>query len=141
MGLINEDNIDTYGKVLSEHMNESSLFIVSTDFCHWGNRFGYTYLGDSIAASGDIHIWQKIKKLDFEAMKFIENIDIKSLMTYVNETGATICGQYAILVLLSTISHLSKAKYHMKFVAYDQSSKIKSHSESSVSYASAYFAI
>jgi len=34
----------TYGKVLAPYLADpTSVFIVSSDFCHWGARFSYTY--------------------------------------------------------------------------------------------------
>lgn len=33
-----------YGRLLAPYLEDpGSLFIVSSDFCHWGRRFGYTY--------------------------------------------------------------------------------------------------
>ncbi|KAI9782653.1 MAG: hypothetical protein M1835_003966 [Candelina submexicana] len=34
----------TYGQILAPYLSDpSSIFIISSDFCHWGLRFNYTY--------------------------------------------------------------------------------------------------
>ncbi|KAI9715237.1 MAG: hypothetical protein M1812_006047 [Candelaria pacifica] len=34
----------TYGKLLAPYLSDpTSIFIISSDFCHWGLRFNYTY--------------------------------------------------------------------------------------------------
>lgn len=33
-----------YGRLLAKYMDdESNIFIISSDFCHWGSRFSYTF--------------------------------------------------------------------------------------------------
>ena len=33
-----------YGRLLAPYLEDpANLVIVSSDFCHWGRRFGYTY--------------------------------------------------------------------------------------------------
>ncbi len=33
-----------FGEILSPHFQQpSSLFVISSDFCHWGSRFSYTF--------------------------------------------------------------------------------------------------
>lgn len=33
-----------YGQLLAPYLADpSNLFVISSDFCHWGRRFGYTY--------------------------------------------------------------------------------------------------
>lgn len=34
-----------YGEILAPYLDDpSNLFVISSDFCHWGRRFSYTYL-------------------------------------------------------------------------------------------------
>ena len=41
--LSNESEVE-YGKILLKYfMNPKNLFVFSTDFCHWGKRFEYTF--------------------------------------------------------------------------------------------------
>lgn len=50
--------------------NDENLFVFSTDFCHWGKRFGYTYYNKE---DGAIH--ESISKLDHTGMDLIEQKD------------------------------------------------------------------
>lgn len=37
-----------YGQALGQYLDDpSNLFIVSSDFCHWGSRFSFTYYDSS----------------------------------------------------------------------------------------------
>lgn len=39
-----------YGKLLAPYLDDpASLFIISSDFCHWGRRFSYTFYDKSKA--------------------------------------------------------------------------------------------
>jgi MEMO1 family protein len=44
-----DDNLSkSLAKLLSKYMeDEESLFVISSDFCHWGKRFKYTYFDKS----------------------------------------------------------------------------------------------
>jgi hypothetical protein len=48
-----------YGQLLAPYLADpSNLFIISSDFCHWGSRFKYTYTNSeqvSVLATG--HCW------------------------------------------------------------------------------------
>lgn len=75
-----------------------------------------------------------ISKMDHQGMELIEKHDLKGFFNYLEKTENTICGRNPIIVLLSTILH-SKLKLATNFVQYDQSSKVTSFDDSSVSYA------
>lgn len=43
-GPVNEEMADNYGKIFSKYFDDpKTVFIFSTDFCHWGTRFDFTY--------------------------------------------------------------------------------------------------
>ena len=47
---------DKYGKIFAPYFDDSStLFIFSSDFCHWGTRFNFEYYKPE-----DGQIWQSI---------------------------------------------------------------------------------
>ncbi len=66
--------------------------ICSSDFTHYGINYGY------MPFSRDVK--ENMYKLDKDAIKFIEKLDSSGFLQYVNKTGATICGQYPIAVML-----------------------------------------
>jgi MEMO1 family protein len=151
-----------YGALLSEILNRPSILtIVSTDFCHWGRRFGYqpTTAINSIqqqfsssTASTTIPIYQIIQQLDRRGMDLIEAKEPGAFASYLRETNNTICGRHAVSVWLRSVTtraqtaevqsltgdgvnSLSLNECTVQFIHYEQSSQSKTLSDSSVSYA------
>jgi AmmeMemoRadiSam system protein B len=123
-----------YGKLLSSYFDDdNTVFIVSSDFCHWGKRFSYTYYNKE---DGEIH--KSIEKLDTAGMNLIEENNISGFTKYLEDTQNTICGRHPIGVLLNVIQNSkSSSQLKSKFVKYAQSEPVKDKSQSSVSYAAA----
>lgn len=49
-----------YGEIFAKYLADpQNLFVISSDFCHWGSRFRYTYYDKSAGP-----IWKSIEKLD-----------------------------------------------------------------------------
>ncbi|KAJ1664062.1 hypothetical protein IW140_004362 [Coemansia sp. RSA 1813] len=154
-----------YGEMLAPYLaDEENLFVISSDFCHWGSRFRFTlykesehsravHLGARVRndVSGEMPIWKSIKNLDWDGMREIARLDHRAFAQYLEETGNTICGRHPIGVLLAAVNALYSRDQldgalagtaaggpRLRFVKYDQSSKVQSPKDSSVSYASAY---
>uniref|UniRef100_A0A1B0CMT0 Putative dioxygenase n=1 Tax=Lutzomyia longipalpis TaxID=7200 RepID=A0A1B0CMT0_LUTLO len=124
----------TYGEILAPYLADpQNLFVISSDFCHWGQRFRYTYYERSCG-----QIYKSIEKLDKNSMELIENLNPPAFTEYLKKYNNTICGRHPIGVLLQAVAHLKSRGYSMsfKFLKYAQSSQCKSMSDSSVSYAS-----
>lgn len=124
-----------YGHIFAKYLADpKNLFIISSDFCHWGQRFRYTFYDESW---GEIH--QSIKTLDHKGMDTIETLDPAAFVEYLKTFSNTICGRHPISVLLQAVAHLRKPNRNisLKFLKYAQSSKCANLSDSSVSYASA----
>ncbi|KAF0520890.1 UPF0103-domain-containing protein [Gigaspora margarita] len=168
VGSLSESKEALYGKIFSSYLSDpSNLFVISSDFCHWGQRFCYTYYSDSPNTSINlsrksntplsIPIYKSIENLDREGMSIIESMNHKEFHSYLSKTKNTICGRYPIGVLLSTIDALQSSqessaaesgerpkltfdttKPRIRFVHYSQSSQVTRGDDSSVSYASAY---
>ncbi|KAJ2355638.1 hypothetical protein GGF43_002572, partial [Coemansia sp. RSA 2618] len=156
VGSLTFDSEQYYGEILAPYLaDRENLFIISSDFCHWGSRFGYTYyrgadgsrptvLNARDARPSGVPIWESIQRLDTAGMDVITQVDHAKFRQYLDETNNTICGNHPIGVLLAAVNHLYPANLQrnggprLRFVKYDQSSKVHSPSDSSVSYASAY---
>jgi len=123
-----------YGELLAKYfLQPKTLFIMSSDFCHWGERFGYTYYDER---HGDI--WKSIEALDRQGMALIETLEPVDFKNYLKQFENTICGNHPISVFLNLIKSLNpKPNMSLKFVDYSQSNKCKNRRDSSVSYASA----
>ncbi|XP_036363356.1 protein MEMO1 isoform X3 [Octopus sinensis] len=49
VGSLQGDKEKIYGKLLGEYLsNPENLFVVSSDFCHWGRRFNFIYNDEDI---------------------------------------------------------------------------------------------
>lgn len=60
MGSLTPEREALYGRLLAPYLADpQTLFVVSSDFCHWGQRFRYTYYDRSC---GPIH--RSIQNLD-----------------------------------------------------------------------------
>jgi AmmeMemoRadiSam system protein B len=108
---------------LAPLLGPSTLLVISSDFTHFGPRFGYVPFHDDVPA--------RLRELDLGAVAAIEAGDAESFANYVATTGATICGHRAIDVLLS----LPGAEAGAKLLAYDTSGRMTGTWDHSVSYA------
>jgi AmmeMemoRadiSam system protein B len=102
----------------------STLVVVSSDFTHYGPRFGY------VPFHADIQ--DRLRDLDLGAVREIESGDPIRFEEYVESTGATICGRDAIDVLMRLMPDDARAS----LVNYDTSGKMTGDWDHSVSYAS-----
>ncbi|XP_019865274.1 protein MEMO1 [Aethina tumida] len=141
VGSLTPDREAYYGRILSTYLADpKNLFIISSDFCHWGQRFRYTYYDRSY---GNIH--QSIERLDRLGMNIIENLDPAEFTNYLKKYGNTICGRHPIGILLQAIQELlrndSSQNVSLKFLRYAQSSQCRNMNDSSVSYAAAALVI
>ncbi|KAB5594212.1 hypothetical protein CTheo_2293 [Ceratobasidium theobromae] len=167
VGAINQGSEAKYGAALAPYLAEpDTICVVSSDFCHWGTRFSYTFyypspppsstppikLSRGIKPNADHPIHKSITALDKQAMDILTlpstTSDIKTaaqtheaFATYLHETRNTICGRHPIGVLLGALAELEKGASReatIKWVRYEQSSACVEVRDSSVSYASAY---
>ncbi|KAF9937121.1 hypothetical protein BGZ67_001622 [Mortierella alpina] len=121
VGALTESTERQYGKALAPYTKDpENLFIISSDFCHWGTRFDYTYYADengavtqSLARSGgkknfsppkdSQKIFESIQELDHEGMDLIEHGGHAAFCKYLSRTKNTICGRHPIGVLLAAL--------------------------------------
>ena len=163
VGNTNAEKEVLYGKLLAPYLQDpETVFVISSDFCHWGKRFDYTYYlpaengsvavdagggyslrRDKKATSRPIH--ESIAKLDKLSMDAVETGKHEEFLKNLRDTGNTVCGRHPIGVVMAAIEELEKGegspgqgKGRFKFVRYERSSEVEDISESSVSYASAY---
>lgn len=151
---LDSNHIDQLAETLLPYVDDpENHFVVSSDFCHWGARFGYTeYLvnplpllkvsKDNIITlkpgskpPGKIH--KSIERLDSIAMKIASEGTYSDWVKYIHTTGNTICGQRPIAAILLMLERYgSKEKF--SWIGYSQSSLVIDVTDSSVSYASGY---
>ena len=102
------------------------VFIISSDFTHYGPAYGYLPF--------EIDKEQKLYDMDKTAIDFIKNFDAKGLLSFIDQTGATICGAIPIALLISTI----KAK-NVALMQYYTSGDLSGSFKNAVGYAAISF--
>ena len=147
-----------YGSLLSRYLTDpSNVFVVSSDFCHWGSRFSYTYYvpdsaqhvkdGRSLGkreAPQEPPIFQSIARVDKAAMQAVESGSHDAFLTNLRDTGNTVCGRHPIGVIMAAIEELKyqgvldQSRGLFRFVRYERSGEVEEARDSSVSYASAF---
>lgn len=136
VGAIDTIREQSFGKLLAPILARPSVVCaVSSDFCHWGTRFRY----QPVSSSGK-RIFEHIEEMDRAGMKHIEMQDPGAFAYYLKQTSNTICGRHPIAVWLNAVQSNREAEREsldIKFVMYNQSSKVEKKRDSSVSYASA----
>jgi AmmeMemoRadiSam system protein B len=141
-----------YGSLLAPYLSDpTNIFVISSDFCHWGSRFRYTYyqspgsssgisLKSNSKVAGDFPIHESIAAVDRESMDAVEAGSHRDYLQQLRETGNTVCGRHPIGVFLAAVeqTELGEGKGRFKFVRYERSSLVEDVRDSSVSYASAF---
>lgn len=70
VGGLTPDKEAFYGVKLAEYLaNPQNLFVISSDFCHWGVRFRYTNYDESCGP-----IYKSIEILDKQVCKYHRNV-------------------------------------------------------------------
>jgi AmmeMemoRadiSam system protein B len=87
----------SYGALLAPflHNDPTTFFVLSSDFCHYGNRFDYTPYEPSAGA-----VWQYIQQLDQQGLSAIATLDPAAFAAYMKQHRNTICGRHPIAVFL-----------------------------------------
>ena len=127
VGQLDEPATREMGRIIGGLIDANTLVVASSDFTHYGPRFGYVPFRDDLAAN--------LKKLDMGAWDTIANKDPAAFARYVEETGATICGHNPIGILLAMLPK----SFEVHQVAYDTSGHLTGDYANSVSYLSAAF--
>lgn len=124
VGHITPEKCAEVARALNEVSNERTLVVISSDFSHWGGRFGYRYLPNV-----EGHIYERIEQLDRAATVQISTGDPTQFWKYISETKNTICGKFPILIAMNMFHGASYEWPH-----YSHSSNITDMNDSCVSY-------
>ena len=138
VGSIKTNREEAFGRLLSPYLSDRGIFtVISSDFCHWGRRFGYTPQ-PSQSEKAINEVYEYIEYLDKKGMDHIEMQRPGAFADYLREYSNTICGRHPISVWLHSLKESQSIYTHdVRFVKYAQSEKARSTRDHSVSYASA----
>ncbi|CAD5224180.1 unnamed protein product [Bursaphelenchus okinawaensis] len=135
VGSLSQSKQHQYGKIFAKYLADpDNFFVISSDFCHWGERFHYT--PHNVYSGKFIH--EQISELDHRGMDAIATLNPPVFNDYLKETQNTICGRNPICVMLQAAEYFRQMNNHtadFKFLRYSQSNACRSTSDSSVSYA------
>lgn len=86
-----------YGLLFGPYLADpDNLFVISSDFCHWGLRFRHQYMDPDCKDIGE-----SIEKVDRRGMELIAAEDVMGFATYLQQTKNTICGRHPIAILMN----------------------------------------
>jgi AmmeMemoRadiSam system protein B/AmmeMemoRadiSam system protein A len=124
VGEIARDQYPMLAELLRPLADAETLVVVSSDFTHYGLRFGYLPFPPDEAAP------ERIRALDEGAVERILAHDGPGLLDYQTETGITICGYRPLALFL----HMLPADARVQRVAYTTSGELTGDWSHSVSY-------
>jgi len=127
VGTLGSDSGEDLAAALRPMVGPRTLVVVSSDFTHFGPRFEYVPF--------DRDVPKRIEELDMGAVKRILDRDVEGFRTYVEGTGATICGRNPIQVLMRMMDEPREGY----LAGYDTSGRLTGDWTHSVSYASLVF--
>ncbi len=94
-GRLDESICKTISQSLSQYLAQDTLWVLSSDFTHYGASFGYVPFTSNLP--------ERIKDLDMGAVGRILQLDYEGFSDYIEKTGATICGVNPIKLLLMSM--------------------------------------
>ena len=111
-------------QALTPFLTASTLVVISSDFTHFGRDFDYTPFHDNFA--------ENLRKLDLGAFELIRPGRADDFAAYIAKTGATICGEGPIRILLNLPAENMKVSL-LKYATSSDESRDYSHCVSYVS--------
>ncbi len=98
-GRMRRDQIMAAADELASLADAETVFIASSDFVHYGRRFGFV----PFPAHGPEQLRRALAKLDGGAIAAIVSGQLDRFLDYVSATGATICGRIPIGILMALV--------------------------------------
>jgi hypothetical protein len=126
VGRLEAEDYGALADAIRPLLDARTLIVVSTDFTHYGARFGYVPFPLAADVAG------RLEALDRGALAQIAALDPGGFLDYQERTGITICGFRPVALLL----HLLPQDARAHLVRYDTSGAMLGDWHSSVSYLS-----
>lgn len=96
------EEIRLAASILQQHIERGDLIVVSSDFTHFGPRYGYQPFKDNAP--------EKILQLDYEGFDHLARKDLEGFVNFENETQATICGFFPCAILCALLPPSARAR-------------------------------
>jgi AmmeMemoRadiSam system protein B len=131
LGHLDDEDYAPVAAAFAALADGDTLFVVSSDFVHYGRRFGYL----PFPAENPAQVAAALRPLDMGAIELVCAGDAAGFIEYIEHTGATICGRTPIAVFLT----LHRQRTPGTLLSYYTSLDVTGDYEHSVSYASIAF--
>ncbi len=128
-GRMDYDGIRAAAGTLRQFLTPETLWIVSSDFTHYGANFGYVPFGEPVA--------ENLRRLDGEALRLIQAGDQLEFERFLARTGATICGGVGIELVLAALDR--SPEFTSKIIGYANSGDLTGDWSHCVGYAGVIF--
>lgn len=115
-------------------ISPSAFTVVSTDFCHWGERFSYAPFSPP---PPDVTLGEAIARLDGEGMSAVEALCTGGFCRYLERTGNTICGREPVKAFMGAQKGGEGGRF--EWLRYERSGEVRDRRDSSVGYAGGIF--
>jgi AmmeMemoRadiSam system protein B/AmmeMemoRadiSam system protein A len=133
VGSVPMNKLKELADALAPYVTPETLIIVSSDFTHYGPRFGFMPFAQSAQVQEDI------KALDhrfIDAILHKKAVDVAALL---QQTGITVCGAMPILLFKLLQEKNLWPNVHTKLIDYNSSKAVSPEGPDSVSYAAIIF--
>ncbi len=117
------DNIRAFAQVLAQEMTDEDLLIISSDFLHYGENYGYVPFGSPV--------FEQIKEYDARTVAAISELNSSSFEQFAKNTPHAACGINSLRVLAAAFENLG---FTAQQLAYDTSGQRSGDDSMSVSY-------
>jgi len=97
VGRLEEEDYPVLARCINKLLDKETVLVVSSDFTHYGPRFGY------VPFPNEGGVAEKIRHLDQGACDKILDLDREGLLSYHEATGITVCGCRPIALLLELL--------------------------------------
>jgi AmmeMemoRadiSam system protein B len=130
-GVLHERDYGPVAELLDELRGPRTIFVVSSDFTHFGWRFGY----EPFRAESAEQTRSELYHLDMGAIEPVLRGDRTAFGEYLMRTGATVCGSTPIMAFLGW----GGAALRGELLAYETSLDVTGEYDHTVSYAAIAF--
>jgi AmmeMemoRadiSam system protein B/AmmeMemoRadiSam system protein A len=98
LGAMDAEGERALARRLADLDDGRTLFVASSDFVHYGRRYGFTPFGEGPGEAGE-----RLRALDDRAVELVAAGDPGALRRFFAETGHNACGRQPLLVLLELL--------------------------------------
>lgn len=116
IGQIDKKNYTSISNTIKNIIDENTLVVISSDFIHYGKNYNYTPFKRNIL--------DFIRFIDSAALEAIGKQSYKMFNEVLQNTGATICGQNAIKILLKLLEDKTFGQIEPRLTCYYTSAQI-----------------